>query len=411
MSVIQSIRDKYARISVIAIAVALLGFILMDAFTGRSRLFGGGNSTTLGSVNGENIEYADFASRVKAQEDQAQSQGYQMTDATRQQVIESVWNQEVDQANLKDEFQELGLTVGKKEMNDLLFGANPPQDLKQGFTDPQTGQYNALSAQQYFANLKKTGTPEQKAQMNNYLQSLEYQQQVAKYAALLSNSIYYPKWFLEKQNSDNSLMAKVAYVTVPYSTISDRAVKVSDDEIKTYINNHKDQFDQKEPTRSITYISFSAAPTAPDSAAVFQQVQGLKTQFAAAPDAGAFVMQQGSSIDFADQYFGKATIQVPNKDSIFALPVGGVYGPYLDQNNYVLARKLDEKVMPDSAKVRHILIQTNNPQTKQTLLPDSIAKKRIDSIEQAINNGASFDSLAQRFSDDKSSAVKGGVID
>src|SRR6476661_1799474 len=106
MSVIQSIRDKYARISVIAIAVALLGFILMDAFTGRSRLFGG-SSTTIGSVNGADIEYADFARKVKAQEDQAQQQGYQMTDATRQQVIESVWNGEVDQAILKDEFDEL----------------------------------------------------------------------------------------------------------------------------------------------------------------------------------------------------------------------------------------------------------------------------------------------------------------
>ena len=66
-----------------------------------------------------------------------------------------MWNQEVDQVLLKDEFEELGLSVGKKEMNDLLFGANPPQDLKQGFTDPKTGTYNALGAQQYFANLKR----------------------------------------------------------------------------------------------------------------------------------------------------------------------------------------------------------------------------------------------------------------
>ena len=35
MSVIQDIRDKYARWAVIAIAVALLGFILMDALAGR----------------------------------------------------------------------------------------------------------------------------------------------------------------------------------------------------------------------------------------------------------------------------------------------------------------------------------------------------------------------------------------
>lgn len=395
----------------IAIAVALLGFILMDAFTGRSSFFGSGGSTTIGTVNGQKIEYADFARKVKAQEDQAQQQGYQMNDATRQQVIESVWNGEVDQAILKDEFAELGLTVGKKELNDVLFGANPPQELKQGFTDPQTGAYNALSAQQYFANLRKTGTPEQKAQMNAYLESLEYQQQVAKYAALLANSIYYPKWFLEKQAADNSLMAKAAYVAVPYATISDSAVKVTDEEIKTYISNHKEQFEQKEPTRSVSYVSFSAAPTAADSAAVLQQVQSLKPQFAAATDPASFVTQQGSSIDFTDQYFGASAIQVPNKDSIFALPAGGVYGPYLDATNYVMARKLDEKTMPDSAKVRHILLQTFNPQTQQQMLDDSTAKKRIDSLDAALKNGASFDSLALRFSDDKGSAEKGGVYD
>ena len=408
MSVIQSIRDKYARISVIAIAVALLGFIMMDAFSGRNQATG---ATTIGSVNGEKIQYTDFAQKVKAQEDQAQAQGYQMNDATRQQVIESVWNSEVDQALLKDEFEELGLTVGKKEMNDVLFGANPPQDLKQGFSDPQTGVYNALSAQQYFANLKKTGTPEQKAQMNAYLASLEYQQLAGKYMALLSNSIYYPKWFLEKQATDNSLLAKVSYVGVPYTTISDSAVTVTDDEIKTYINNHKEEFEQKEPTRSISYVTFSAAPTAADSAAVLQQVQSLKEPFAATTDPGSYVLQQGSSVDFADQYFGATTIQVPNKDSIFALPNGGVYGPYLDATNYVLARKIDEKVMPDSARVRHILIQTSNPQTGQVMLADSVAKNRIDSLNLALQNGASFDSLAIRFSDDKGSAEKGGVYD
>ena len=43
MSVIQKIRDKYARVAVIAIALALLGFILMDAFAGRGSIFGGGD--------------------------------------------------------------------------------------------------------------------------------------------------------------------------------------------------------------------------------------------------------------------------------------------------------------------------------------------------------------------------------
>ena len=37
MSLIQDIRDKYAKISVIAIALALIGFILTDYFSGKNR--------------------------------------------------------------------------------------------------------------------------------------------------------------------------------------------------------------------------------------------------------------------------------------------------------------------------------------------------------------------------------------
>ncbi len=65
MSVIQSIRDKYARWAVVAIALALLGFILMDAFAGGNVF--GGNSTTIGKVNGKEIDYIDFEKKIKVQ--------------------------------------------------------------------------------------------------------------------------------------------------------------------------------------------------------------------------------------------------------------------------------------------------------------------------------------------------------
>lgn len=142
MSVIQQIRDKYARWAVVAIAVSLLGFILMDAFAGRTSVFGG-NNTTLGAINGKDIDVQEFEQKVKTQEASAQQQGYAMGEEGRQQIIESVWNGEVDRALLQNEADKLGLAIGKKEINDILFGANPPQDIKQGFTDPQTGQFNS----------------------------------------------------------------------------------------------------------------------------------------------------------------------------------------------------------------------------------------------------------------------------
>ena len=135
MSVIQQIRDKYARWAVVAIAVSLLGFILMDAFAGRGSIFGG-NSTTVGKINGKKIEFAEFESRIKAQEDAARDQGQ-----GREDLIQSVWNQQIGMTILEEQFEELGISTTDKEINHMLF-VNPTDDLKQQFTDPATGQYN-----------------------------------------------------------------------------------------------------------------------------------------------------------------------------------------------------------------------------------------------------------------------------
>src|SRR4029079_3011206 len=64
MSIIQTIRDKYARLAVIAVAVALVGFILIDYISGRGRSLFNGGSITLGSVNGQKIDELEFEKKV-----------------------------------------------------------------------------------------------------------------------------------------------------------------------------------------------------------------------------------------------------------------------------------------------------------------------------------------------------------
>ena len=407
MSVIQKIRDKYARWAVVAIALSLLGFILMDAFASRTSLFGG-NNTTLGRINDRRINVQDFEAKVKAEEDGMKSQGYAGSE-TRYQAIENVWNMEVERALMEEEFEKLGVGVSTKELNDFLFGANPPADIKRGFTDPNTGQFNLQGAQQYFTNLRKSGTPEQKAQMRQYLSQLSYQRQTEKYVSLIGSSTYFAKWFIEKQNTDNSLIAKASFVNVPYSSITDSSVKITDDEIKKYINEHKEDYELEEETRSISYISFNAAPSSADSVASQREMETLKPQFAAATDEAAFLARNGATSKNLI-YENQSQIQSPAKDSVIALANGGVFGPYLDGNNYTLAKKIDSKNLPDSVKCRHILIGTMDRQTGQPLMTDSAAKQRADSIEVAIRGGANFDTLETKYSTDQAAHQDKGVM-
>ena len=63
MSIIQDIRDKYAKLTVVLVALALLGFILTDYFAGKSRM-SGNVAQTIGSVNGTSIAFEDFNQKV-----------------------------------------------------------------------------------------------------------------------------------------------------------------------------------------------------------------------------------------------------------------------------------------------------------------------------------------------------------
>jgi peptidyl-prolyl cis-trans isomerase D len=294
-------------------------------------------------------------------------------------------------------------------MNDVLYGANPPQFLAQNFTDAN-GKFDANTAKMRVNEILKTGSVQQKTGLAAELENIKNQRMLGKYMSLLTNSIYMGKWFFEKLNVDNSLIGKFSYVNIPYSSIADSTIKISDDEIKDYMENHKSLFEQKTETRSINYIAFNASARAKDSAATKAEVEKSTENFRTAPDPALFVAQQNSLMPYYDGYTSQTAMQFAAKDSVIKLAKGQVYGPYLDNNSYVEARMLDIKMLPDSVKCRHILIGTADPRTGQPLYPDSLAKVKIDSIEQAIRNGASFDTLNVRYSTDETAKAQKGEM-
>lgn len=410
MSVIQQIQEKYAKLMAIIIALALIIFVVMLAFENGGSLFRGGNGTSVGKVNGKSIDQAEFATMVEQQKNYMIQQGYPQSEALTQQAVSNAWNMEVNRILLETEMKKLGMQIGKKELGDILYGANPPADLRQRFSDPETGVYNAQAAKQAIDNMLKTADAKSKEQFNLYLNSLENMRLEEKYTSLLNNSINFPRWLIEKQNEDNSLMARVSFVKEFYSNVADSLVKVTDKEIEEYVTKHKSEFKQEE-SRSIAYVAFSALPTGEDSAATLKSIVDLKPEFDTTSDAGSFVLRNGSSLDYTDSYFPKSQLTMANmqmglsfKDTILSLPKNAVYGPYLDGNSYVLAKMLETKVLPDSVKCRHILISTNE---QQGGFADSTAKRKIDSIEAAIKGGASWATLAANYNPDGTRTTAG----
>ncbi|HRE51847.1 MAG TPA: SurA N-terminal domain-containing protein [Flavitalea sp.] len=407
MSIIQTIRDRAAWIITGAIALALIAFIVQDSFH-SSNMFSG-QPTTMGVVNGKKIEAVQFEERYKRAEDQYRQAGYPLNDMMRQSIRESLWNEYVDDAIMEDKYQGLGISVSDAELSDILYGENPPQDLRQQFTDPNTGQYDVNAAYQQIQALRRQkNTPMYESFFNQYLPALRKNRQKEKYLSLLSHTLYVPKWMVEKSNADNTQKASISYVMTPYSTVSDSAVTVTDQAIAEYVNLHKKEYKQ-EASRNIEYVAFDASPTAEDSAAILAQVSALKEEFIQTDDDHAFLVRNGSESSFTDAFEMKSNIQSDKADSIVALADGQVLGPYHEDGSYIMAKMLEKRVLPDSVKVRHILIKTADQ--AGVALEDAVAKQRIDSIVNALRSGANFDSMVVKFSDDMGSKTTGGVYE
>ncbi|HSC40159.1 MAG TPA: peptidylprolyl isomerase, partial [Chitinophagaceae bacterium] len=363
-----------------------------------------------GVVNGHKLELADLEERTKQVKAQYQSYGYGNVDDNT--AREQAWNGFVGESVMDAETDKMGLAVTGQELNDMLY-VHPSDDIKQvaAYKNQQTGEFDPNLLKQQIDQIRKGKEKEYKEGLDRYLVGLTKNRLQQKFASLLSNTVYYPKWMLEKLNSDNSTLASASYVHVPYSTVSDSSIKVSDDDVSDYVNKHKEEYQQPEG-RSIAYVVFDASASAEDTANLKGQLENLKHEFATIPasDLNAFMARNASQSPFLDAFVAKTSIQVPFKDSIMALPNGGIFGPYVDASSIVLAKKIDERIQFDSVKARHILIATEDPQSGQRILDDSTAEKRIDSIKTAIEHGARFDSLASQLSDDRNSRVKGGDL-
>lgn len=96
-------------------------------------------------------------------------------------------------------------------------------------------------------------------------------------------------------------------------------------------------------------------------------------------------------------------------DLVPRMQKGEVAGPIRSPSGFHIIKLLDLKGKDDKhtvveTHVRHILIQPNE------IIDDAEAKRRLSLLKQRIEQGEDFAALAQSYSDDKSSSVKGGDL-
>jgi peptidyl-prolyl cis-trans isomerase D len=362
----------------------------------------GNDISILGKVNGQAINKLEFEEKLELQ-----LQNYAAQGVTREQLIGYLWNQEIDRLLIKDEENKLGLSVGTKELSDVLFGNESP--FRQEFTDPATGEFKLNDAKQAVAQIKKSKNVEQIKQIEKtYIEPSIENRLRNKYQVIVVKGVQIPKWLSEKQYAESNAISSISFVGIPYTTILDSTIKVSDNEVATYLKENAAAYQVEEASRSISFIGFSAAPSYQDSITARNDIESYKQDFKNSTETAKYLNKVGTEIPFYDSYISKKALQIPQKDSVLSVGVGGIYGPYVDGRNFTIAKVLGVKQWSDSASVRHILIATVNPQNGQQVREDSVAKKLADSISVAIRGGASFEEMVAKYSDDAGSKSTGG---
>lgn len=413
MAVLQTIREKYAKVAGFVIALSLVGFIAMDAGSGSMQdLFGADNGVA--KVGGEKVSQEEFSDRVQDYETLRTffSKGQPVNAEQRAQNSEEALRSLIMDKQIAGEAQKLGLSVTDVELRSLYTASPMNQTFSQFFSVLGLQENDPQIAQLVKELDKPTITDPQVAQIAPiWVRLKEFVRRdllTQKYSALITSGVITPQFVLDRMMIDETQIANVKVVKVPFTTIPDAEVKVTDADINSYIEGNKVLFRVDDPSRSIEYVAFQVMPDAADTTTSLGELEKLKGEFTTVPESEVenFVNRGHSDEQYNNAWVTKKSFMSPITDSVFNMPVGTVVGPYLDQGNFKLTKIVAKSTLPDSVSVRHILVKYADQ--GQVTITDSAAKTRIDSIKTAIENGAEFGAMAQSTSDDLGSKDSGG---
>ena len=414
MAILNSIRKRGVFL-IIIIALALFSFILADVI--RNGGFSSEKSlTTVATINGETLTRDIFMKQVELTQRNLGENG------TTAQAMNMVWDRELRNVLQQQQYDALGLTAQKEQLEESLrmgLASNPT------FQDAD-GVFSSLKVQEYIANVKATN-PTAYQQWLDYENNLKSGALQTTYYNMIKAGMRSTLSEGEQEYRYQNDKINMQYVYVPYTSIPDTDVSVTDSEIEAYIRKNAADYEQT-PQVDVQFVSFSEAPSDADIADAETTITSLlKDREVYNSNINATEILKGlentqdyqnfindnSDVPFQDRYFFKSDIPEAIAEDLFATPLNGIYGPYKLGNNNNISKVIGITQMPDSVQSRHILIRYQGSFRASDAITRSKedAKAMADSIAGVLKrNKNKFEDLAKTLSDDKSNSDNGGDL-
>lgn len=411
MAFIGKIREK-SWILLVFIGVALIAFILPE-FNKNSQI-----KFYPGSVFGDEIENEAYDAKLREtlsmDQQEFNSQGKQYTAEDEANSIEKAWNALVEEKIFSQEFKALQLSVSDKEVEAYLLGVDGftinPQ-LEQQFTD-STGRFNRRMLEQRIDQMKTSKDANEAQQWKNTVESVKKTREYEKYMQLLSLTSYVSTLEAENEYVAQNESKEISFVAKNFSDISNDEIKVTDEQIKKFYDEHKKEIKWEVFTasRDVKYFEIPLRPSTEDVMSFNKELEDLKEKFTKSKNDSLFVIANSEmklySTDHQFTYLPEGHKEAQGltypvyMDSVFKnAAIGTVVGPYQQGNQSKIAKVLDKNKYLLSA--RHILLTANDSAAvlKAEKLADSLMKKL---------NSNNFEEYVTKYSQDPGSVNTGG---
>jgi peptidyl-prolyl cis-trans isomerase D len=402
MSALQFLREKAGVLVAGLIGFSLFLFVVSDFFgRGRGQRLKQKKYYEIGQIGGEYISYQDYELRLQNLLEIYKLSGRSNVDeATNESLREQTWQQMVREKILDPQYKKLGLGVSTEEVDELVLGNNPHQIVQQLFTDQQTGTFN----KSFLVNfLKQTEVDETAKKYWLFFENeIVNDRTNTKYNNLVSKGLYITTKQAEFDKNINGSTVDFSYILKNYALIPDSSVRIYQSDLDAYYTKHKGDY-KRTALRDIEYVTFDVIPSDDDIKQTEQWINKTKEEFPTAPDPVGYINLSADS-RYVGFFIPLTSVPENLKDFVKKEDLTGVFGPYIEDGSYKVAKLMAIGDRPDSVHVRHILLSTGKIRTLDA------AKHKADSLIKLIKSGTPFETLAMSNSDDQGSAKIGGDL-